>query len=171
MGKAPTKTERKQSEKKRLNEEKKLLLREMRGDGNTDMRTPGPDHTVIKKKLREIQKGEKRAIQEVLDLSKQRPKRRRKEVVQCKYTFNTHIERYLLPSIERVNSLTPLKNLLEGSHTILFFSVYNTGSTSFGVRNRALVNFRKVKLLMMILLIIIFLLHSFYLYVKKRRMN
>ena len=31
MGKAPTKTERKQVEKKRLKEEKKLLMKEMRG--------------------------------------------------------------------------------------------------------------------------------------------
>ena len=133
VGKAPTKTERRQLEKKRLKEEKKLLLKEIRNTEEVDMRTPGPEHTLIKQKLKEIQKGEKRTIQEVLDLSKQRIKRHRKEAVQCKYSFTTHIQRYLIPSIEMLSSLNSLSTLFDGKHSVLFFSVYNTSYTSFDV--------------------------------------
>lgn len=133
-----------------------------------DPLTPGPEHTLIKQKLEEIQKGEKRTIQEVLELSKQRIKRRRKDTVQCKYSFDTHIQRYLSPSIEMVSTLSQLSTLFSDQYTVIFFSVYNTSYTSFEVR----INFhfypRHLLLLMMILYIITSRLLSFLPYIKPK---
>lgn len=168
VGKAPTKTERRQLEKKRLKEEKKLLLKEIRNTDQVDMLTPGPEHTLIKQKLQEIQKGEKRTIQEVLDLSKQRIKRRRKESVQCKYSFSTHIQRYLIPSIELISSLDSLSSLFDGEHTVLFFSVYNTSYTSFDVWLPLFLYCRRVSLHMMISSIITFPSLSLSLFMSRR---
>ena len=67
MGKAPTKTERKQVEKKRLKEEKKLLMKEMRGKGHHEGTTHKSKEEKKEKKEKKVEAEKNQStIQQIL---------------------------------------------------------------------------------------------------------
>ena len=71
MGKAPTKTERKQVEKKRLKEEKKLLMKEMRGKSHHEGTTHKSKEEKKEKKEKKVEAEKSQStIQQILQQQK-----------------------------------------------------------------------------------------------------